>query len=181
MKKILAVDVDETCVDVLPLHLQWCNIFAGTDYTMSDIDYEYDLTNVFSFDGVMDFWSTPHLYQKLQPKEGCIEALTKLNNKGWEIGFVTYAKKAHMSSKCKWIKQHFPFYKFIHCSKEKGYTSCTHFIEDRAKYLNQMPDSVKLLQMKTHYKQDEILKMEATVVASWKEVYEILKGELDNG
>ncbi|MNY20220.1 5' nucleotidase, deoxy (Pyrimidine), cytosolic type C protein (NT5C) [compost metagenome] len=122
----------------------------------------------------MDFWSTPHLYQKLKPKEGCVRVLTELHRQGWEVGFVTYAKKAHLSSKCKWIKEHFPFYSFIHPTKEKGYTRCTHFIDDRHKYLNQMPEDVKLIKMNTPYTQDEGLNRHCTVVNNWKEIEEIL-------
>ena len=97
--KVIAVDVDEVLVDVLPTHLKWCNMFAGTSHTLEDIGYKYDLSLVFpEMDGIMDFWSTPHLYQKLKPKEGAVEYLTKLNDEGYEIGFVTYCKKAHLSS-----------------------------------------------------------------------------------
>lgn len=173
MSKILAVDVDETAVDVLPLHLQWCNIFAGTNYTFEDIGHSYDLQPFFDFDGVMGFWSSPFLYQKLKPKEGCVEVLTKLHEEGWTIGFVTYAKKAHLSSKCKWIKKHFPFYAFILPTKEKGYARCDIMVDDRHKYLNQMPDNVKLIKMATPYKQDEKLRREVSVAMDWKDVYNI--------
>lgn len=180
---ILAVDVDEVLVDVLPLHLKWCNIFAGTDYTLEDIAYEYDLSRVFpEMDGVMDFWSTPHLYQKLKPKEGTVEALTALNKEGWEIGFVTYCKKAHLSSKCKWLKQHFPFYKFIQATKEKGYTRCDYFIDDRHKYLNSQSSGVKLIKFDTPYVQEEPLEPKdkwIVKVSNWQEIYKLLKGEED--
>lgn len=172
--KILGVDIDETCLGVLPFHLQWCNMFAGTNYTFEDIGYSYDLQPFFDFDGVMDFWSTPHLYQKLKPKKDCVDVLTKLHMEGWTIGFVTYAKKAHLSSKCKWIKQHFPFYSFILPTKEKGFARCTHFIDDRHKYLNQMPGDVKLIKMDTPYKQDEQIRREYSLATDWKDVYNIL-------
>lgn len=171
---VLAVDVDEVLVDVLPVQLQWCNIFAGTSLTMKDIGYEYNLEAVFpQVDGVMDFWSTPHLYQKLKPKAGAVEFLTKLNKEGWEIGFVTYCKKAHLSSKCKWLKKHFPFYKFIYATKEKGYVRCDYFIDDRNKYLNQQHENVKLLKMFTPYTQDEKLnpKGVCTPVKDWEDIY----------
>lgn len=177
MTKILAVDVDETTVDVLPLHLAWCNIFNGTNYSLADIEYNYNLIEAFpEMDGVMDFWSTPHLYQKLKPKEGAVEVLTKLHEEGWQIGFVTYCKKAHLSSKCKWIKQHFPFYSFIFPTKEKGFVRCTHFVDDRHKYLNQMPDDVKLIKMMTPYTQDEELLMhrECLEANNWYDIYEHL-------
>ena len=181
MGKIIAVDVDEVLVDVLPLHLEWCNVFSGTSYTLDDIGYKYDLSSVFTeIDGVMDFWSTPNLYQKLVPKEGAVETLTKLNDEGWEIGFVTYCKKAHLSSKCRWLKQYFPFYKFIYPTKEKGYVRCDYFIDDRNKYLNQQPIGVKLIKFNSPYVQDESLEpngKQLIEVDNWKQIYDVLKLE----
>ena len=179
--KVIAVDVDEVLVDVLPMHLKWCNMFAGTSYTLEDIGYEYDLSLVFpEMDGIMDFWSTPHLYQKLKPKEGAVEYLSKLNEEGFEIGFVTYCKKAHLSSKCKWLKFHFPFYKFIYATKEKGYVRCDYFIDDRHTYLNQQPDNVKLIKFDTPYLQSEALEPGGKWIVKakdWKDIYEIIKTE----
>ena len=175
MKKILAVDIDETCVDVIPTHLDWCNIFSGKSLTHKDIGYDYNLEKYFpELEGVMDFWSTPNLYQKLKPKDGCMETLKILHNMGWKIGFTTYAKKGHFSSKCEWIKKNFPFYSFINASKEKGYTLCTHFVDDRNKHLNQMPSDVVLIKMETPHWQDEELNRDAVLVNSWWEVGKVL-------
>lgn len=176
MGRILAVDIDETVVDVIPTWNKWCSAFFDTAY----FGDEYDLTKIYG-EEAMSFWSTPFLYQKLSPKPDAVEYLTKLNQEGWEIGFVTYCKKAHLSSKCKWIKQHFPFYKFINATKEKGYTRCDYFIDDRHKYLNQQPDSVKCILMDTPYTQDQELDGSGdrwiVKVKNWKEIYELLKGE----
>lgn len=48
---------------------------------------------------------------------------------------------------CDWVNKWFPFRDFIHCTKEKGFTRCTHFVDDRNKYLNQQPEGVKLIKM----------------------------------
>lgn len=169
---ILACDIDETCVDVLPVWREWCNLFFKKDCP----DNEYDLTKVYGEDA-MSFWSTPNLYQKLKPKEDCVSTLLKLRSDGWKIGFVSYCKKGHYESKCEWIKQHFPFYSFINATKEKGFTVCDYLLDDRIKHLNQMSDSVKLLYMDLGYTQDQELRCSATVqrVTNWKEVYKVLE------
>ncbi|MNR01725.1 5' nucleotidase, deoxy (Pyrimidine), cytosolic type C protein (NT5C) [compost metagenome] len=169
---ILACDVDETLVDVLPIWREWCKLFFKKDCDPK----EYDLTKVYGQE-CMAFWSTPDLYQKLSPKEDCVEVLTKLHSEGWKIGFVSYCKKGHYESKCEWIKQHFPFYSFINATKEKGFTVCDYMIDDRIKHLNQMSDSVRLLHMDLGYTQDQELRGGISVqrVENWKEVYNILE------
>lgn len=176
MTRILAVDIDECCLDVWPIWLKWCNVFDGCNEDEQSVEYNYDLKKVFG-DWAMDFWATPNLYQKLSPKKDCVEVLKKLHDVGWEIGFVTYAKKGHYESKCEWIKHHFPFYSFINASKEKGYTYCTHAIDDRCKHLNQYPDNVKLIRMLTMYTQEESCNRITAQFWTWNEIYELLKGE----
>lgn len=170
--KILAVDLDETCLDVVPVWKDWCKLFFGFEYKGN----AYDLSTIYG-EEAMTFWSTPFLYQKLKLKEGCVETLTKLHEEGWYIGFVSYAKKAHFSSKAKMIKQHFPFYSFIHPTKEKGFTRCDWFVDDRNKYLNQQPEGVNLIKMVTPYTQDEglITTNPLHEVKSWDEIYCLLK------
>ena len=173
--KIIAIDWDETVVDVLPIWNRWCAAFFGKVY----FGNEYDLTKIYG-EEAMTFWSTPFLYQKLTPRQDAVEYITKLNEEGYEIGFVTYCKKAHLSSKCKMIKKYFPFYKFIQATKEKGYTRCDYFVDDRNKYLNQQPCGVKLIKIETPYTQDQELEPNGKWVVKakdWKEIYEIIKGE----
>ena len=169
---VIAVDVDETIVDVLPTWNKWCAAFFGKVY----LGDEYDLTKIYGKEA-MTFWSTPFLYQKLTPRQDAIEYLSKLNDDGYEIGFVTYCKKAQLSSKCKMIKQYFPFYKFIQATKEKGYTSCNYFIDDRVKYLMQQNRNlVKCIRIDTPYTQDfDGLGNDSFPVAKdWAEIYKMI-------
>lgn len=173
--KIVAIDWDETVVDVIPVWQRWCAAFFGEE----NVTNEYNLTKVYG-EEAMTFWSTPFLYQKLTPRQDAVEYITKLHEAGYEIGFVTYCKKAHLSSKCKMIKRYFPFYKFIQATKEKGYTRCDFFIDDRHKYLNQQPNGVKLIKFDTPYVQDEVLEPKDKWIvkaSNWKEIYEIIKTE----
>ena len=180
MNKIIAVDIDETCVDMWPMWLNWCNLSFNKNLTAEDVDYNYDLTQIFG-KAAMTFWSDDYLYWKVEPKKDCVVVLKKLHEQGWNVGFVSYAKKGHFASKCDWVNQWFPFRDFIHCTKEKGFTRCTHFVDDRNKYLNQQPRGVTLLKMQTPYTQDETISKFFSGVCDWegigklliKETYEI--------
>lgn len=168
--KILAVDLDETCVSVLPLWLSWCNTMFDKQLRMEDINFNYDLTQVFG-KAAIDFWSTPNLYDYLVPMEGCVEALSGLCDNGWQIGFVSYTKKSHFESKCNFINKWFPFRSFIHNTKEKNFTRCDYFIDDRNYYLNIQPECVTPIKMSTPYTQDVSLSKEVMLVLNWKQLY----------
>ena len=135
--RILALDIDETIVQMWPLWLKWCEESFGIpcDYSPTN---DYNLRNVFG-DRAIDFWSDKDLYYNVEPMQNCVEVLEKMKAQGWAIGFVSYTKKGHFESKCDWVNKCFPFRDFIHCTKEKGFTRCTHFIDDRNKYWNQEP------------------------------------------
>ena len=53
--------------------------------------------------------------------------------------------------------------------------------DDRNKYLNQQPSSVKLIKFDTPYVQDELLEPKDKWIVKakdWKEIYEIIKGDV---
>lgn len=163
---ILAIDIDETCVEMWPMWFGWCNSTFNKDYWPHDVGFKYDLQSVYG-DKAIDFWSDKDLYYNVSPMPNCVNVLETLKSRGWQIGFVSYAKKGHFASKCDWVNKWFPFRDFIHCTKEKGFTRCTHFIDDRNKYLNQQPKDVKLIKMNTPYTQDEMLMREHFIIQDW--------------
>lgn len=177
MKKILATDCDEVLVQVWPKWLEWCNENMGRVKKAEEIHWNYNLCEEFGKQA-MQFWANPNLYDDLQPRHLSTVVIESLISQGWEVGVVTYAKKGHFASKCDWIRHHFPDVSFIHCTKEKGYSRCTHFLDDRNKYLNQQPEDVKLLRMFTPYIQDEGLAWENhkrfTQVYGWETVLDEL-------
>lgn len=172
MNKILALDIDETVVSMWPLWKHWCEeSFGVSPYYSGTIDY--NLCNVFG-EKAIEFWSDKDLYYNVPPMKNSVETLELMKNMGWQIGFVSYTKKGHFESKCDWVNKWFPFKDFIHCTKEKGFTRCTHFIDDRNKYLNQQPEGVKLIKMQTPLTQDEILLREHFVVNDWFEFEQLI-------
>lgn len=172
MNKILALDIDETVVSMWPLWKYWCEeSFGVSPYYSGTIDY--NLCNVFG-EKAIEFWSDKDLYYNVPPMKNSVETLERMKKLGWQIGFVSYTKKGHFESKCDWVNKWFPFKDFIHCTKEKGFTRCTHFIDDRNKYLNQQPEGVKLIKMQTPLTQDEILLREHFVVNDWFEFEQLI-------
>lgn len=177
MRQILALDIDECVVSMWSMWAKWCEeSFGVTPHQDINHGFDYNLCNVFG-DRAIDFWSDKDLYYNVQPMPNCVNVLEKLKSKGWQIGFVSYTKKGHFESKCDWVNKWFPFRDFIHCTKEKGFTRCTHFVDDRNKYLNQQPEGVKLIKMQTPYTQDEPLLKEHFVVKDWFE----FQGLVENG
>lgn len=172
MNKILALDIDETVVSMWPLWKYWCEESFGVSPCYSDT-IDYNLCNVFG-EKAIEFWSDKDLYYNVPPMKNSVETLERMKKLGWQIGFVSYTKKGHFESKCDWVNKWFPFRDFIHCTKEKGFTRCTHFADDRNKYLNQQPEGVKLIKMQTPLTQDEILLREHFVVNDWFEFEQLI-------
>ena len=175
VSKILALDIDETVVQMWWHWKWWCfDSFGVTPEQDNNCGFDYNLCNIFG-EMAIDFWSDKDLYYNISPMENSVEVLEKMKSKGWQIGFVSYTKKGHFESKCDWVNKHFPFRDFIHCTKEKGFTRCTHFADDRNKYLNQQPDGVKLIKMQTPLTQDELLLREHFVVNNWFEFEKLIE------
>ena len=178
MDKILALDIDETVVQMWPMWRDWCIQSYGWESPWP-VPFDYNLCSIFG-DKAIDFWSDKDLYYNVKPMNNCVEVLEKMKAQGWAIGFVSYTKKGHFESKCDWVNKWVPFRDFIHCTKEKGFTRCTHFMDDRNKYLNQQPDGVTLIKMQTPLSQEEQLMKSHFIVDGWFEFEELwMKGGLD--
>jgi len=178
VSKILALDIDETVVTMWPIWLNWCNkTFSQEVYSPDQHNFNYNLCDKFG-DKAMEFWSDKDLYYNIKPMLNAVECLSQLKEKGWEYGFVSYTKKGHFESKCDWVNKWFPERDFIHCTKEKGYTRCTHFIDDRNKYLNQQTKDVTLIKMFTPLSQDEVLLKQHFVVNDWWDFEELIKNDV---
>ena len=92
---ILAIDIDETCVEMWPMWLRWCNDSFGKSVWHDDVDWKYDLQSLFG-EKAIDFWSDKDLYYNVEPMSNCVKMLETLKSRGWQIGFVSYAKKGHL-------------------------------------------------------------------------------------
>lgn len=168
MTKIIAVDVDDCIIDMRPLWIHYCQERFG--YVKCPIT-SYNLCDYWG-EKAMDFWSNESLYDNLTPNPQAAKTLSKLNDLGYEIGFCSYTKKGHFSSKCDFINAYFPYRKFILNTKEKNYTRCGWFIDDRSSNLVIQPASVNTILYKTNvenYERDVDF-----VTDSWEDIYSII-------
>jgi len=165
---IIAVDVDDCVLDMRPLWIHYCQERFG--YVKCRIT-SYNLCDYWG-ERAMDFWGNESLYDNLTPNPQAAKTLSKLNDLGYEIGFCSYTKKGHFSSKCDFINTYFPYRKFILNTKEKNYTRCDWFIDDRSSNLAIQPSSVNTILYKTNVEDDE--RDVDFVTDSWENIYSII-------
>lgn len=170
--KIISIDLDDTVVDMRSEWLSYCQ--DRFQYTVKGLMPSYNLCDYYG-PSAMDFWSQENLYDNLSPIEEAKEVLDMLNSKGFEIGFCSYTKKGHYSSKCEFIKKHFPYYKFIMNTQEKNYTRCNFFIDDNPKNLVNQPEGVVRILIETPNVVHEYDKSKVDfVVTSWHTIGNII-------
>lgn len=165
----IGIDFDLTICDIGPAWLEFLNRVAGTNRTLEDCQFDYNLGDhfpelkEFNYDP-MKFWDSDALYDTLRPIERSVESIQELHSKGHDIIFISYTKRGHFSSKVKFLKQHFPFIRFGHDSegsgfiatKEKGLMSgaVDVMVDDRVKYLSMFDDKTLKILFDTPYTQD---------------------------
>lgn len=168
MTGIIAVDVDDCVIDMRPLWINYCQERFG--YVKCPIT-SYNLCDYWG-EKAMDFWSNESLYDNLTPNPEATKTLKSLYLQGYDIGFVSYTKKGHFESKCNFLNKWFPYRKFILNTKEKNYTRCNWFIDDRASNLIIQPSEVNTILYKTNVANDE--RDVDFVTDSWEDIYSII-------
>lgn len=174
-KTPILVDVDLTFVDSGWPWLDWmtdvyqCD--ADTDAMHNDRTstgfYNYNLSKYFpnrckEAIPPYEFWEDPHLYDKLTPLPGAVDAIRRLHEAGHPIRFVSYCKKGHFSSKVRFLKRHCPFLDLdngtdgsgFYATKVKAGVAGGVIIDDRNQFLNQFPDDVIKIKFDTPFSQD---------------------------
>lgn len=194
-KTPILIDVDLTFVDSGWPWLDWM-----TDVYQCDPDsdamhrdrhetglYNYNLSKYFpnrckEAIPPYEFWEDPHLYDKLTPLPGAVEAIRRLHEAEHPIRFVSYCKKGHFSSKVRFLKRHCPFLDLdngtdgsgFYATKVKAGVSGGVIIDDRNQFLNQFPDDVIKVKFDTPFSQDveprtqyDLVSKDWNVIAEW--------------
>ena len=187
-KGLIAVDVDLTVVEMAQPWLDWLNGVCDDHITMHMLskvygDIPYALNQVAPFcsklEGLhtsgMDFWRNQYLYDDKKPIEGSVEVLSKLNQEGYDICFVSAITGNHQSSKYHFLKRYFPFLKGVVLTREKFLVNCDYIIDDRINILNAMPEKTKCIQYKTPFSQAEDKARDVLVLDQWGSLPELLK------
>lgn len=191
MRKIIAIDVDQTVVDLshdwwywmfqkmgffpepYPSHLSTINY----DLSQEVVDLAYDLRvpNGDRFDAG-EFWKQHDLYDEAEPLPGAVEALEYLKSRGCYIAFVSHVEGSHSLSKWNFINRYFPVDAY-YATREKWGINAWMAIDDRNKYLQQLAEVVpaeRLFKMKTKFSQ-EVKAPDCIVVEDWFDFLEIVK------
>lgn len=174
-KTPILVDVDLTFVDSGWPWRDWMESVyqceADNDAMNKDLYekglYDYNLSKYFPNrckDAIepYEFWEDPHLYDKMTPMPGAVDALRRLHKAGHPIRFVSYCKKGHFSSKVRFLKRHCPFLDLdngtdgsgFYATKVKAGVSGGVIIDDRHQFLNQFADDVIKIKFDTPFSQD---------------------------
>lgn len=198
-KTPILVDVDLTFVDSGWPWLDWMMSVYQCDADCSAMEndrnskglYDYNLSKYFpnrckQAIEPYEFWEDPHLYDKLQPIEGAVEAVRRLNEAGHPIRFVSYCKKGHFSSKVRFLKRHCPFLDLeggkdgsgFYATKYKAGVSGGIIIDDRNQFLNQFAPEVMKIKFDTPFTQDEEPNTQYDFVSGdWKKIADFILDE----
>lgn len=191
-KTPILVDVDLTFVDSGWPWLYWMESVyqIPADADLMDKDYEenglfnYNLSKYFPTrckEAIepYEFWEDPHLYDKMTPIAGAVDAIRRLHEAGHPIRFVSYCKKGHFSSKVRFLKRHCPFLDLdngtdgsgFYATKVKAGVAGGVIIDDRNQFLNQFPDDVIKIKFDTPFSQDAEPRTNYDLTsADWKEI-----------
>lgn len=198
-KTPILVDVDLTFVDSGWPWLDWMvsvyQIPADHDAMQGDLDsfglFNYNLSKYFpnrckEAIPPYEFWEDPHLYDKLVPLPGAVEAIRRLHEAGHPIRFVSYCKKGHFSSKVRFLKRHCPFLDLeggegdgFYATKYKAGVAGGIIIDDRNQFLNQFPDDVVKIKFDTPFTQDEEPRTQYDLTTShWDRIADFILEEI---
>jgi 5'(3')-deoxyribonucleotidase len=142
MRRIVAVDVDQTIVDTAYPWWQWLENISGKGLPYDVVSSTYDFTKMYEtelremgIDG-LDYWRQKNLYDDLEPLPYAVEALELVSKIG-DVIFVSVLKGDHHKSKYYFLKKHFPFMQGLIGTKEKRFVHCDMAIDDRNENLDQ--------------------------------------------
>lgn len=194
-KTPILIDVDLTFVDSGWPWLEWMeNVYQiKADRVLMESDHKelglfnYNLSKYFPTrckEAIppYEFWEDPHLYDKLKPLPGAVDAVRRLHEAGHPIRFVSYCKKGHFSSKVRFLKRHCPFLDLdngtdgsgFYATKVKAGVAGGVIIDDRHQFLNQFPDEVIKVKFATPFTQEEdprtqydLVSGDWNVIAEW--------------
>lgn len=198
-KTPILIDVDLTFVDSGWPWLDWMESVYQVAPSISLMEKEVHETGLYNYNlskyfptrckeaiGPYEFWEDPHLYDKLTPIAGAVDAIKRLYDAGHPIRFVSYCKKGHFSSKVRFLKRHCPFLDLdggkdgsgFWATKNKAGVKGGVIIDDRHQFLNQFEDDVVKIKFRTQFSQDEAPRTNYDLVSDcWAEIADFI---LDN-
>ena len=173
MRKIIAVDVDLTVVEMINSWVEWY-------YKKTGVKLEEFKSKTWNIEELMihhndpmEFWKNPNLYDEVSPIENSVEVLRELSE-DYDIVFVSHCLPEHENSKRYFIKRNFPFAKGFISTGDKGFVKCDIVIDDYIKYLSNFDDFVVKIMHKSFINYDSPI--EGIPLLEWKEIKDYIKG-----
>lgn len=195
-KTPILIDVDLTFVDSGWPWLDWMEVVYQMKADVDLMNNDFQETGLFNYNlskyfptrcktaiDPYDFWEDPHLYDKLVPNPGAVEAIKRLHEAGYPIRFVSYCKKGHFSSKVRFLKRNCPFLDLdggtdgsgFWATKNKAGVKGGVIIDDRHQFLNQFEDDVIKIKFQTQFSQDELPRTKYDLVSDcWPEIADFI-------
>jgi len=151
-KPIIAIDVDQTVVEMHSHWTKWCqnNLGVTPDYSKAITD-----------ERMLEFWNQEDLYNDKRPIKDTVKYISELH-KHFHIFFVSHCTPKHFKSKIEFILKYFQFDGFIDMY-EKHRIHFDYIIDDRDIFFKEVKDAECIL-----YKDN------------WKEIFEYLMSRVDN-
>lgn len=149
----IGVDVDLTVVDITGDWVNYLNEKSGKSYSLDELRQDYDITRHYpEVENPFEFWSRLDLYDNAEPFWDAKVVLSELALQN-EIVFISKVIGHHGHSKEKFINKHFPYNKGIVFTDNKGLVNVDMIVDDRFEFLNQFPENVIKVLMKSQAKQ----------------------------
>ena len=182
-ERIIALDVDGVVVDLSKDWYNYLNSIAPEanlkfDEVVKFYDFHIPFSRFITQQEAYHFWKQEHIYDKAEPVLGAVEVINTLKNEfGFKIVFSTHVEGAHSRGKFLFLNKFFPVDGY-NATREKQFTRCGYFVDDRHKHLNSMPDDVLCIKFDTPHHQEENLNSRCSVAGSWSDVLKIVVSDL---
>lgn len=132
-KKIIALDIDGVCADLLTVWLSWYNKDYSDNLTMNKLtDWNiHQFTKPECGLKMYNYIENPDIYDTVMPILGATTVIKRIRNLGYRIIYVTSSTNGHAGRKFNWLKE----YEMI--SELDDYVECkdkslikTHYLVD---------------------------------------------------
>lgn len=181
MKKILAVDLDDTVFPSSEYWHHYLELETKLGIPWSVVEQYYNISTLYKDElfkrslDPMAFWRATNTYDCMIPYQTAQKALEKASKKV-DIVFVSALKGGHHKSKYECVKRHFPYMSGFCGTKEKQFIRCDAIIDDRKNNLELFKDlDVKTIWCKTETEQFSDYEGDA-VLHRWEDLEGILEG-----
>ena len=133
-KPILAIDVDQTVVE---MHEEWLK------WSIENLDKIPDFTKHIDDPDMLQFWYKTDLYDDKEPFSEAVKYISELH-KHFHIFFVSHCTREHFKSKIEFLLKYFEFDGFIDMY-EKHRIKFDYIIDDREMFFEGVTDAECIL------------------------------------